>query len=114
MALVAARIALIQLESHAAAKEGGKRAALVVAACACAFFSWALVLAGGVSLVSMASGWSWNLVAIAAAVLHLLGAIILAKMAKPSEQAAFPNTRAEFQKDREWIENFNKTKKSND
>ena len=114
MALIAARVALIQLESQAAAKEGGKRAALIAAACACAFFAWALLLAGGVSLVSKASGWPWDLVTIVTAVLHLVVGIILSKMAKPSAGAAFPITRAEFQKDREWIENFNKTKKSND
>lgn len=114
MALIAARVALIQLEGKAAAKEGGRRATLIAAACACAFFAWALLLAGGVSLVSEAAGWHWNLVAILAAVLHLVVGIVLFKMAKPSGSPAFPNTRAEFQKDREWIEHFNKTKKSSD
>jgi threonine/homoserine/homoserine lactone efflux protein len=114
MALIAARIALIQLESKAAAKEGGRRVVLVVAAGACAFFAWALLLAGGVSLMSKASGWPIDLVSIIAAVLHLLAGIVLFKMAKPSDGAAFPNTRAEFQKDREWIENFNKATKSKD
>ena len=114
MALVAARIALIQFESHAVAKEGGRRAALVAAACACAFFAWALILAGAISLVAQATGASWSIIALVTAALHLLAGVILAKMAKPSDGTAFPITRAEFQKDREWIENFNKTKKSND
>jgi Putative Actinobacterial Holin-X, holin superfamily III len=114
MALIAARIALIQLESKAAAKEGGKRVGLIAAASACAFFAWALLLAGGVSLMSKASGWPMDLVSIIAAVLHLLVGIILFKMAKPSDGSPFPNTRAEFQKDREWIVNFNKATKSKD
>lgn len=114
MALIAARIALIQLEGQTAAKEIGKRAAFVGAASACVFFAWVLLVAGGVSLVSKATGLPWDLVSIIAAILHLLGGIILFKMAKPSTATVFPNTRAEFQKDREWIENFNKAKKSND
>ena len=52
-------------------------------------------------------------VAIGLAILHLLLAVVFAKLAKPSGKPAFPFTRAEFEKDREWIENFQKTSKSN-
>ena len=114
MALIAARFALIQLESKIAAKEGAKRASFVAGACACAIFTWALVLAGGISLISEATGRPWNQITIGLAILHLLVGIILARLAKPSADTAFPITRAEFQKDREWIENFQKTEKSND
>ena len=114
MALIAARISLIQLESQAITKGGGKRVAFFATACVCAFFAWALLLAGTVSIAANEAGLSWDLVAIIAAAIHLLVGIILAKLAKPSAGPAFPNTRAEFQKDREWIENFHKTKKSSD
>ena len=114
MGLIAARVALIQLESKDATREGARRAALTAAACGAAVFAWALLLAGGISLISESAQCPWNLVAIAAAVVHLLAGIIFASMAKPSSATAFPVTRAEFQKDREWIENFHKTKKSND
>jgi hypothetical protein len=114
MDLVAARLALIQLESKDATQEASRRAALIAAACAAAFFAWSLLLVGGVSLLAQATGWPWNLVAIGLAMLHLVVGIILAQSAKPSGAASFPITRAEFQKDREWIENFNKNKKSND
>lgn len=114
MALIAARFALIQLESKDAAKEGARRASLVAAACGCAVFAWGLLLAGGVSIIAHETGWPWNFVAVGAAVLHLLAAIILAISAKSSGDSAFPVTRAEFQKDREWIENFKQTRKSND
>ena len=113
MALIAARFALIELESKDAAKQGAKRAALVAAACGCGLFAWILLLAGGISLIADANGWSWNWVALGAAVLHLLAGVILVVMAKPSAGPAFPVTRAEFQKDREWIENLHKPKKSN-
>ncbi len=114
MALIAARFALIELESKDAVKEAARRAALIAAACGCGVFAWVLLLAGGVSLIAETNGWPWNLVAIGTAILHLLAGIILASLAKPSASATFPVTRAEFQKDREWIENLHKTKKSND
>lgn len=114
MDLVAARLTLIQLESKDATQEASRRACLIAAACGCAFFAWALLLVGGVSLLSQATGWPWNLVTLGLAALHLVLGIILAQSAKPSGAASFPVTRAEFQKDREWIENFNKDKKSND
>ena len=114
MDLVAARLALIQLESKDATQQASRRAALIAAACAAAFFAWALLLVGGVSLLAQATGWPWNLVTIGLAMLHLVVGIILFQSAKPSGAASFPVTRAEFQKDREWIENFNKNKKSND
>jgi uncharacterized membrane protein YqjE len=114
MALIAARFALIEFESKDAAKQGAKRAALIAAACICGIFAWVLFLAGGISLIAETNSWSWYAVAIGAAVIHLLAGIILASLAKSPASAAFPVTRAEFQKDREWIENFHKTKKSND
>lgn len=114
MALIATRVALIEFESKDAAKQAAKRAALIAAACICGIFAWVLLLAGGISLIAETNGWSWYAVAIGAAIIHLLAGIILASMAKPSSNAAFPVTRAEFQKDREWIENFHKAKKSND
>lgn len=114
MALIAARFALIELESKDLAKAGARCATLIAAACGCFIFTWALLLAGGVSLISEMIGWPWNRVALAAAALHLLAGIILARLAKPSGEPSFPVTRAEFKKDREWIENYQKTRKSND
>jgi Putative Actinobacterial Holin-X, holin superfamily III len=114
MDLLAARLSLIQLESQDAARETTRRVALIAVASAATFFAWALLLAGGVSLLSQSTGWPWNLIAIGFAAIHLVIGIILSQSAKPSGNPSFPVTRAEFQKDREWIENFNRNKKSND
>lgn len=115
MSLVASRITLIQLESKDAASGTVRSAALILAACGCVFFSWALVLAGGISLVAQLANWPWNYVALAVATVHLLAGLVMARLALKSPRGAmFPITRAEFQKDREWIENFQKTPKSND
>lgn len=114
MGLVASRVALIQLESKDAARGASKRAVLIAAACGCAFAAWMLILAGGVSIISQSTGWPWNWVAVGLAALHLLVGIILAQAAKSTDTPTFPATRAEFQKDREWIENFNKPRNSSD
>ena len=109
MSLVASRITLIQLESKDAARGIVRSAALILAACGCVFFSWALVLAGGISLVAQLANWPWNYVALAVATVHLLAGLIMARLAIKSPRGAmFPITRAEFQKDREWIEKFSK------
>ncbi len=113
MALIAARIALIQIEARASAKAGMKRGLSILAAVLCVFFAWILLLAGGIGAISAISGWSWHWLALAAAGIHLLGAILLAITCKEPAAPVFPNTRAEFQKDREWIENLQKKHKSN-
>lgn len=114
MGLVASRVALIQLESKDAARGASRRAVLVAAACGCAFAAWMLLLAGGVSIISQSTGWPWDWVAVGLATLHLLVGVVLAHAAKSADTPAFPATRAEFKKDREWIENFNKPRKSSD
>lgn len=114
MALIAARFALIEFESKDTAKQAAKCAMMFAAACGCTLFAWALLLAGGISLIAEENDWPWHWVAIAAAMLHLLVGIVLGVLAKPAPGPAFPVTRAEFQKDREWIENLHNTKKSND
>lgn len=114
MGLIASRVALIQLESQEVARDGAKRAVVLLAVVGLIFFGWTLLLAGGVALLAAALGWPWSWVALGMALLHLLLAAIFAKLAKPSKKPTFPFTRAEFQKDREWIENFQKTNRSND
>lgn len=114
MTLIASRVTLVQLESKDAAQEIGRRLALIIAAIVCGVFSWALLIAGIIALISRTMHWPWFEVAIMAGVLHLLLGLLLGVLAKPSAQPSFPITRAEFQKDREWIENFHKNKKSSD
>jgi MFS family permease len=113
MALVASRSALIQLEMRAAAKTGARRAISLLTVGICLFFTWALLLAGGIAAISMSSGWPWHWIALVAAAIHLIVAVILVGIAKQPSAPAFSATRAEFQKDRAWIENIHKKPKSN-
>ena len=114
LTLVASRISLIQLESKEAAKDAANRVASLIAVVICAFFTWALLLAGVIAAIAKTSGCAWYWIAIAASAVHFAAAILLAKASKKPAAPSFPVTRAEFQKDREWIENFQKPRKSND
>jgi uncharacterized membrane protein YqjE len=113
LTLISSRVALIELEFKEAAADKAKRGIRMVAAVICVFFTWALLLAGGIAAVSNSTGWPWYWIAMAAAAAHLLLAVVFAMAAKSPDHPPFPVTRAEFQKDREWIENFQKTRKSN-
>ncbi len=113
LSLIASRVELIQLESKEAAGQGARRAILIVTAVICVFFTWALMLAGGIAALSHSTSWPWYWIAITAAAIHLAAAFLMVMAAKSRNQPSFPVTRAEFQKDREWIQNFQKTPKSN-
>lgn len=112
-ALFEARFDLIRLEARISAADKLKRAALLAIAAACVFMAWPLLVAGVISVVSGITGLHWSWLAIGAAFAHLLAAILFAKLAKPAAGPSFPVTRAEFQKDCEWLKNFSKIKNSN-
>lgn len=109
--LVSSRIAIIQAESKEAASAGAKKAVLGVVAALCALFTWILILAGAVGAISAATSWQWYHVAFAAAGLHLAFALITVLMLKAKAAPPFPITRAEFEKDREWLNQLNKKPK---
>lgn len=112
MLLLSSRISLIRLESKDVATAVARRALLIVAALLCVFFTWSLLLVAGIAAVSRATGWHWHWVALAAAALHLLAALLLARCARKPGAPAFPVTHAEFLKDREWIKNLQRIRKS--
>ena len=112
LALISSRVTLIGLESKEAARDAARRLILLVALGLCVFFAWALLLAGGIAGLARISGWPWHGVAIACAVLHLVAAVALAMATRSQTPPAFPVTRAEFKKDREWIEILQQTKNS--
>ncbi len=114
MELIASRISIIQLESKEAASDFTCRAILLAAAAGCIFATWALSLAGGITWIAQATHCHWSRVALAAALIHLLAAVILTRKATRPVTAAFMATRNEFLKDRKWIENFQTSKKSSD
>ena len=112
LTLIASRVSLIELESKEAAKDAARRLIFIVAAVCCLFFMWALLLAGGIAALATALDWSWYWIAMGAGAIHIVAAVWLARAAMAKTGSAFPVTRSEFQKDRTWIENLQKPRKS--
>jgi membrane protein implicated in regulation of membrane protease activity len=102
--LLASRASLVRIEARDAANIAAHRLLLGVGFALCAFFVWALLLAGGIAAIADACPCPWYWLALGTALLHLLAAVILAKLASKPLPPTFPFTRAEFQKDREWIQ----------
>jgi uncharacterized membrane protein YqjE len=102
-AIIYSRIGLIQIEGKEAARSGTKMLVSAILASVCAFFAWASILAGMIAWISELLICPWYWVALVAGGLHLIAGAIILRAAKPSGKPAFPITRAEFQKDREWI-----------
>jgi uncharacterized membrane protein YqjE len=111
MTLIAARIQLIRLEARQSAKDHAGMVVRLLVAAFSLLFGWMLLLAGGITALSACTGWAWHWVALSTAALHILLAVVLLRTIK-STQPSFQATLAEFQKDREWIENFQKHPKS--
>ena len=110
--LVQSRLRLIQLELSELAQQRIKSLVSFAVAAICLFFTWALILAGGIAAIAAATCLPWYWVALIAAGLHLLVALVLFKLPKGSSRPPFPVTRSEFEKDREWIASLQKTPKS--
>lgn len=113
-ALIGARIALLEFESKVVARQAGKCAAKLLGATIAAIFAWALGLAGAIAACAAATAWPWYWIALAAALLHAIAAVICLQLARASTPSPFPITRAEFQKDREWLVTLKTPRKSND
>jgi len=108
--LFTTRAELIRLESLAAAKGVVSKVIWGAALGVAALFCWLLLLAGGIGLLAKTTGVDWTYLALAAAGLHLLVALVAyAKMRRPAP-ANFPHTKAEFQRDREWLKTLNPPK----
>jgi uncharacterized membrane protein YqjE len=116
-----ARAELLAIEAREASQVAAQKGIFGVLIVVLLFFSYTLVLTGAVSLLGgwleaiwprACKGIGWQLTALAAGALHFLLALILfSKLKRKPEQALFEYTRAEFQKDRAWL-NRSKTSAS--
>lgn len=110
--LISARSELIRLELAEFRRESARRGALIILAILAAASGWLLLLAGAVPLLAHAFGLTWPVMALILAALHLALLGVLLALARRGSGTAFTATLSEFQKDREWIENLTKTRKS--
>ena len=107
---VAARLELASLEAKEAGKLAARRVALVILSVCCAMVAWLAIVAGVIGWIA-STGVPWYFIALGAALLHLvvagIGGTILAQPSTP----AFPHTKAELSKDREWLLKKNRISK---
>lgn len=109
-----ARAALLGMEAEEAGKFLARRGALVVIAAIAVFFCYTLFLIAAVSLVGRwlefswpktFDGIGWQIAALVISFLHLLLALALvAKVKRKPSHPLFEFTRAEFEKDRQWLD----------
>ena len=107
-AMLCARIEMIRIEAKSASALAAGRLAMLLIALAGLFSAWALALAATVGAIAASTSWEWYHVAFAAAGLHLIIGVALLVVLKSGKKVSFPVTRAEFNKDREWLERLKK------
>lgn len=101
--LVASRVEILSVEAKEAIGSAGGKIALLLTGFFFLLTAWVLLLAGAVGGIASATDWKWYHVAFAAAGIHFLLALIAVLVAKSRKSDSFAVTRAEFEKDREWL-----------
>lgn len=108
--LIATRIALIEAETRGAAASGAGRVIRIVISGFLAVVAWLLLMAAAAGLLHAITGlaWYWGCLILGAA--HLATIAILLHQARKPGPPTYQHTRAEFQKDREWLLNLKNRK----
>jgi uncharacterized membrane protein YqjE len=102
--LISSRIAIAQMELKDAMGAAIGKIITVVVALFLLLLCWLLVLVGLIGLIAAKSGWEWYAVMFAAAGVHAVAAMIaLACFKAKKTVSVFPVTKAEFEKDVEWL-----------
>lgn len=113
--LVASRIAIIKAESGDVVGSVVGKIVLLAVAAFCLVLVWLLVVAGVIGAIAAATSWKWYHVAFAEAGVHALVALVAFLIARSKTTGpAFPITRSEFEKDREWLDQLKKPSNSDD
>jgi hypothetical protein len=100
---VSARMELLALEAREAGQMAARRGVMAAVIAGCAMTAWLTGVAGLIGWIAAAGKFPWHFAALGAAVLHAVvaGFIVLA-LRKPAPPA-FPLSKAELLKDREWL-----------
>lgn len=101
--LITSRVGIIRIESKSAFSAAAVGFVILVVSFFAVFSAWALVLTATIGAIAASSSWEWYHVAFAAAGIHLLVGIVLFVILKSRKHNYFSVTRAEFEKDREWL-----------
>ncbi len=101
--LVSSRIAIIQTEAKQAVGGAITKVIAAIFAAICLLVTWILIVAGLVGVIAANTHFKWYDAAFTVAGIHLLFAILLVLFIRSKPKESFPITRAEFEKDREWL-----------
>lgn len=101
--LVSSRLEMISIEAKSASSAAAGKIALLSVGLFAFVSAWVLTLAAAIAAIAAGSSWEWFHVAFAFAGAHFLIGVILLLILKSGKKTSFPVTRAEFQKDREWL-----------
>jgi uncharacterized membrane protein YqjE len=107
---VSARVELLSLEAKEAGKLAAIKVALIVFAICCLRVAWLVAVAGLIGWIASGTG-SWYFVALGAAGFHVLLAVVAALILRRPAPPAFPHSKAELLKDREWLLHNNEISK---
>lgn len=106
-----ARVDLARIEAREAARVAARKGATAAGVVVAAGFAWALLLAGGLGWAAE-RGMPWHWIAVGVGLLHLLAALVLGIFLALPAPPAFPLTRNELEKDREWLAQLKQDLKS--
>ena len=101
--LVSSRLEIIRIEAKSASSAAIGKIVLLAVAVFALLSAWVLALAAAVAAIAASSSWEWFHVAFAFAGGHFVVAVVLLLLARSGRKVDFPVTRAEFEKDREWL-----------
>lgn len=101
--LVSSRLEMIRIEAKAASSDAARNVAFLAAGLFALLSAWVLVVSAAIAAIAANTSWEWFHVAFAFAGAHLIIGVILLLLLKSGKKVGFPVTRAEFQKDREWL-----------
>ena len=104
----ATRIELIRIESQDAARTAAQKTREVVLLVGAGLLGWLCLLAGLIGALHHLTSWPWWAIALALGVMHVMIALRFAALLKRPSTPAFPLTRAEFHKDRLWMQSLKK------
>jgi len=101
--LVSSRIAIFQIEAKEAASSALAKILPLILALSFSLMAWLLLVAGLIGFISQGCGWSWYDAAFALAGGHLLLGVLMLLLVRSKPKEPFTVTRAEFEKDRKWL-----------
>ncbi len=102
--LIASRIGIIRIESQDAIEVAVRKLILLSVALFSLFATWALLTAGLVGVISEHFNCPWYFAAFSVGGVYLLISLVMLVIIKRIKKTeSFPITRAEFEKDRKWL-----------